>query len=229
MSDNTGLVFVHNGKEHFSLDSDLLAQTPPRHMIITGLGRGGTTACAIMLEALGFKMESPTVYRESKHLMRLIRNREIDNVLAHLATWNKSSDRMAWKDPKLHGHGSIEVLNRLPDEFGVMVVFRDPLKIAIRRAQFHKTVTLEELMQNATALKKMTQAISQLRGRKLILVSYESLLLETQRMVGTIAQYLKVTDAAAITRAVESIKPSPREYREAVSKSKAALESGMRA
>ncbi len=198
---NSGLVFCENA---------------PRHMLITGFGRGGTTACAMMLEALGFTLEANTPTKESTELRQVVLDRDNDAALAHVAKWPAVGPRMVWKDPKLFS--LLTFLKQMPSDIGMMFVFRDPLKVAIRNEKGGGIAG--ELERVAKRLRRISATISSLPGRKMILVSYESLLVERERTVKKIANHLGINDETTIKRAVNVIEPSPEGYRRLIANRK---------
>ncbi|KQM64181.1 hypothetical protein ASE75_09255 [Sphingomonas sp. Leaf17] len=205
-----GLFFYHNGE---IVDPAVQTETPPpRHMLVTGVGRGGTTAAACMIEALGFKAEGANLYRESKHLFEYIRDGNGAAAAEHLKSWSTSEDRMFWKDPKIWVPTFDPFLSMIPDDIGVLVIVRDPLNIAARNAALRSADILAETLAAAKSTVKLVSRMPVLTKRSAIVMSYEKLMLNTAEVVNEIARYLGITSEEAIAKAITMIEPTPSFY-----------------
>ncbi len=205
-----GLFFYHNGE---IVDPAVQTDTPPpRHMLVTGVGRGGTTAAACMIEALGFTAEGANLYRESKHLFEYIRDGNGAAAAEHLKSWSAGEDRMFWKDPKIWIPGFDPFLSMIPDDIGVLVIVRDPLNIAARNAALRSADLLAETLAAAKSTVKLVGRMPVLTKGSAIVMSYEKLMLNTAEVVGEIARYLGITSQEAIAKAITMIEPTPSFY-----------------
>lgn len=184
----------------------------PRHMLVTGVGRGGTTAAACMIEALGFTAEEATPYRESRHLRSFILDGDGAGAANHLRTWSTQENRMFWKDPKIWVPNFDPFLDMLSSDIGVLVIVRDPLNIAARNAALHSGELAKEMLRASQATSKLVGRLPILTKGHAIVVSYEKLMLHTAQIVQAIADYLGVTSVDAIAAAIRSIEPTPDFY-----------------
>ena len=187
---------------------------PPRHMLVTGVGRGGTTAAACMMEALGFQAEEASFYRESLHLRRFILEGDGAGAANHLRGWSAGEHRMFWKDPKIWIPSFDPFLDLVPPDIGTLVIVRDPLNIAARNAALRSVDLANEVVRAAKATVKLVARLPLLTRGHAIVVSYEKLMLHTAEVVQAIAGYLGVTSADAIALAIKSIEPTPDFYQD---------------
>lgn len=209
-----GIFFLQGGQV---VDGDGLAldRSPdlvPRHMLVTGIGRGGTTACAQIMAKLGFETESPTPYQESKPLRQFILNGDAEGALETLARWPATGQRMFWKDPKIWTPGFDPFLERLPPSFGLMVVFRDPLNIAARNSAWASEDLYKSLQRAATMTFRLAERMPIIRDRNVALVSYEKLVTRPGPVVAAIARFLQIEDQAKVQAATAVVEPTPDSY-----------------
>lgn len=206
----SGFVLLNQGKRIHP--TELSPQDIPRHLVITGSGRGGTTACAVLARELGFNAERPTPYHESPHLRAFIKNADVVGALEHIRAWPPSGERMFWKDPKIHAPKFRRFLTDMPQNIGVMMVFRDPLNIAIRNTIDMGIDFFEAITKAARSAEQMTQCIQSLSTRVVILISYEKLLVKAEKIVSQLALTLGVDSEEKIRSAIMSVAPTPDAY-----------------
>lgn len=183
-----------------------------RHLLITGVGRGGTTALAALAAAFGLVAERPTAYWESPHLRRMALAGNSAEVIRAILRWRDGDSRMFWKDPKLSSAPFAEILSGLPSEVGIAVVLRDPLATAIRRSSEGGSSVSAALLDTMGRIDRLLRAMNKIEDRAIIWISYEKLLTETSGTVRRFASYLGIEDENLIRSAEEVISPSPDGY-----------------
>src|SRR4051812_13575635 len=97
-----GLLFFNDDREYTSRTLPLAADfEPPRHVIVCGLGRGGTTAAAGILLQLGLTTPDPNPFLESISLRQFRKRGDVSGALAAIRQWDAGAGRIFWKEPKL--------------------------------------------------------------------------------------------------------------------------------
>lgn len=211
-----GVYFVQQGKIVGPSDvkSARSVTTKPRHFIVTGNGRGGTTAAASILNAFGFEAGVTNPYLENLKLRGMLDSGQTSDILAELATWPDRGRRMFWKDSRIWASKFDPLLESLPATVGAIVVFRDPLNIAARNSVLEGFDLIDEIERAAKATRKLAQRLPLLRNRNVALVSYEKLLISPGSVVNALASFAGVTDRKKIDGAVAVIEPSPQSYQD---------------
>lgn len=209
-----GIYFIQGGAVVTSdaLEFDRPKELVPHHMLVTGIGRGGTTACAQMMAKFGFETESPTPYQESKRLRQFILNRDAAGALNALHQWPMDGKRMFWKDPKIWQPGFDPFLQTLSPSFGMVIVFRDPVNIASRNAAWASEDLYVSLQRATRATNALAERLPEVRDRNVALLSYEKLVTNPAPLVAALARFLQVSDESRIAAATAVIEPSPSSY-----------------
>jgi hypothetical protein len=175
----------------------LLAGGPNRRVLVTGLGRGGTTAIASLLHWAGYNLsgDAPTdlVYFEDERLRAFLLEGQVDQLEAELNARAERYPLVAWKDPKLYGARGAELLQRLPEDWMVIVVFRDPVAIARRRTVTDGVEFRESMPHVLRFMGKLSEfAEAAAKSRRVCYVSYEKLVTEPVSTITEIFRYLGV-------------------------------------
>lgn len=148
-----------------------------RKVLITGLGRTGTSSIASILRHAGFYLGnvelSPT--REDPTLREMLAKGQIGEVRATLDKWDASHPLIAWKDPKLIGEHGRRLVHDLPADWAVIVTFRDPLATTMRLVSQHGGGLVERLTTAIRMQKKLLRMVGESQ-KTLLLVSYEKLM-----------------------------------------------------
>lgn len=120
-----------NGKPLFNPGA--ITSPPPKKLLVWGPGRSGTTAVVSILSSLGFELgqlaERSSVL-ENVHIVNALKSCDID--LAYELILNESDDfeSFAIKAPILRAYP--ELLFKLSSHWGNIVLFRNPLSVALR-------------------------------------------------------------------------------------------------
>ena len=217
-----GVVWLVGGEETTSRKSlDENSYTPPRHVLVCGHGRGGTTAVSKVLLALGLTTDEPNKFLESRPLKRLNKRGHFEDLVEAIRAWEGRPERLFWKDPKIKSVHLVPFLPKLGDDVGFVFVFRDPLNIARRNDDFKGIGVMSGLDLAVRGYQRTINAIETVKDRKVILISYEKLIVVPQLVVGGLAKFLGIDDPEAIRRAIAVIEPNSAEYRQAVAESAA--------
>ncbi len=209
-----GVYFLQDGAtvDLEGMTFDRAEHLVPRHLLIMGLGRSGTTACAQIAQRLGFRTNSPNVYLEDYSLRRYIANNDPQGALAALSDWPAEGQRYFWKDPKIWTAKFDPFLDHLPPSVGLLYVFRDPLNIASRDVMLTGVDLLTRIRQAAGAANQFAKRLELVRNRNVALVSYEKLLLKPEVVIDGLARFLQISDPAAIEAAIQVVQPTPESY-----------------
>ncbi len=208
----------HLENKGITLLSPVITGTKPltyQHVLITGLGRGGTTALAQVFQGLGFVFEQADEFMENKDYRRLLLSGDYSTLIAQLQAWQSSECRHAWKDPKLsspvHHHA---FYSALPDNIVLVAVLRDLVATTSRFISVDQADFFETLMRYSHIQKKLLQLVElQKSQRPVLLVSYEKLLLNSHSVVRQLAEVFNIDDAALINQATALVQVSPDHYR----------------
>lgn len=184
-----------------------------QHVLITGLGRGGTTALAQVFQGLGFVFEQADEFMETKNYRRLLLSGDYSTLIDQLQAWQTSERHHGWKEPKLSSPLHQSFYAELPDNIALVVVFRDLVATTSRFISVDDADFLTTLMRYSNILKKMLILVEQQKSqRPILLVSYEKLLLNTHSVVNQLANFFNIDDASLIDKAKAVVQVSPEHY-----------------
>jgi hypothetical protein len=196
---------------------------PPRHVLVCGHARGGTTAVARALIALGFTTDDPNAFLESQTLRALSKKADGNELLSAIRNWKFRDERMFFKDPKLKSARALPLLAEMPAGVGFVFVFRDPLNVAIRNDALKETGLLSALEEAVKEYQKLLRAVEALKNREVLLLSYEKLVVKPAAVIAGLASFLGVDDTQVIRTAVATIVTDCPDYRRNVSEWKRRL------
>ncbi|WP_188709624.1 hypothetical protein [Polaromonas eurypsychrophila] len=120
-------------------------------ILITGLGRSGTTAVASIIKNIGYFLGEEVSHAslEDFYLRRLLASGEIDSVRTELYRRCEKHDLVAYKDPKLFGLHGQKLLSKITNDWLYIFVIRDVLSISRRNVK-SIGVELDAALLNAT-------------------------------------------------------------------------------
>ena len=165
-------------------------------VLITGLGRSGTSLIASIIKSIGYHM--PYAYKlatnEDSQLRQLLKNGEIQGIKLELDDRVKKHHFVAWKDPKIFSHNGIELNKILDNEWVYILVFRDPYSIASRNIISQKSDDLDAALYEAAHNQKKLVTFYNLIKIKnpTYLISYEKFLSNKKQEIEKIADFLKI-------------------------------------
>lgn len=165
-----------------------------RKIMVTGLGRSGTSSIGSLLHHLGYFLgesdsEQGSPFYESPRLRDQLTTAEANACAAALNGLASQHPRYAWKDPKLASPKGLDVLAQLDNEWLVIAVFRDPVAIAQRRVA-------SDGVSFADALKLVTKGQARLLdfcsrcAKPTIYISYEYFITQTPGVVAELMKYI---------------------------------------
>ncbi|MFL6678607.1 MAG: hypothetical protein ACJ8IK_09710 [Burkholderiaceae bacterium] len=168
-----------------------------RKILITGLGRSGTSAIAALLRSCDFYFgeDAGAIVLESPAMHKLAVEGQTDALRAQLETWEASRPRIAWKDPKLYAR-SAQFVESLPDDWLLIVTFRDPASIAMRRVYSDK-VDFVDSMRHCILHQGRLCEFAATSNKSVLWVSYERLMLEPARTLEGLMERLDLGDFPA--------------------------------
>jgi hypothetical protein len=187
------------------------AVVAPQHVVITGLGRGGTTALAQIFQALGFSFANANAVMENVTYRTLLQEKRLDE-LKGIFDGFYPLERTGWKDPKLRSAMGLELINTFSPEVGVAIIFRDLLATSLRNNMTMDWALMDALEKAVHESKKLVALAQSIKGRPLLLISYEKLILETELVVRQIADWTKISNEERIGLAIRTVQPSSDSY-----------------
>lgn len=214
-----GMFFYSNGKAFTQpeFESIIDGWSPPRHIVILGVARGGTTALARVLSELDMHTEMPNEFMESWSIKKLYDREMYEGIVRHIESWGSDGKRMFVKEPKLRTGKFSPYLPQLPTNVGFIFIFRDILNIALRNTVALEMEIGQTLSIAARDMVKLVAIFESLRNKSIALVSYEKMVANPERTVRNIARFLGIEDGAAVQRAISCIDPGSQEYEAASS------------
>ncbi len=202
---NKGLIW--RGYDHAA------EQPRERTIIVTGLGRSGTSMVAAMLGELGI-LPIDKAYQatfEDREFLHLFRFGETDSLPAAIAARNNLSGIWGFKIPSLHGYLEPHQLRAFRNPH-LIIVFRDLVAVAQRHAIAELTDPLEAFFEASSG---MSDLVAFLRASDCpaLLVSYEKAVSLHDQFVTELARFCGVpVDEAQRRRLNGMILPNNMSY-----------------
>lgn len=188
----------------------------PRTIIVTGIGRSGTTMVAAVLAGLGI-LSAADAYpatlddREFLHLFRADASAGIASVIEKR---NRDSDVWGFKLPSIHAYLGSSGL-RMFRHPHLVVVFRDPVAVAVRHATAEYMDAEASFLENIAGMQDVARFV-QAADCPLLLVSYEKAVKFPDHFITALAEFCGVSaDAAQRSRLRAIIRPDNPDYAEA--------------
>lgn len=149
--------------------------TVHRKLLLSGLGRSGTSAIASVFKNIGYYVGEvgKVTTNEDKDLQGMLKKLLYNEIIAELEVRAKNYSLIAWKDPKLIGQTGLQLINMLPDDWSVVLTSRDPLAISMRLATQHGGDILSHMEQIYSAQTKLLTAINSITPKAVFVMSYE--------------------------------------------------------
>ena len=203
----------HNNTGFWALHSpDKQAHTGST-VVITGLGRSGTSMLAQTLQTAGLPIGNELAIGtyEDQTLAQLLRRNQRGELLRLIKERNRCHDQWGLKLPS-HLVLQARFLKLLRDPVFV-VIFRDSLAIAGRRSISRGDALLHELLEIQKESHRMIKQITSSRLPAL-LISYEKALLSPGSLIDSLDRFLGLSlDQKQRSQCLSGIKPSPELYR----------------
>jgi hypothetical protein len=160
-------------------------------VLVTGLGRSGTSAVASVLSHFGYLMtESPQIpSHEDPYLRDLLKNDQADEILEILERRSASHSHVAWKDPKIYGSVGQTLVDRLDGDWLLVVIFRDLVAVGMRRALVHAeefTADLHKVIKGQRRVLDFATDVS--KKRPVLYISYEKMMTDPHGFINEFAE-----------------------------------------
>ena len=181
-------------------------------VIVVGINRGGTSAVAATLDALGvFLGQRAAVPNfEDALLADALRQKDWGRFRAVVAQYEAEHAVFAWKHPDSRRH--LWRLHRYFANPRYVFVYRDIFAIANRKRLVHQRGVLASMAASLWDYAKILFFIQAVKPYALH-VSYEKLLTNRESFVEALAAFCdRTVDAAELSRIRERISPSPTAY-----------------
>jgi hypothetical protein len=166
-------------------------------VLVTGLGRSGTSAIADLLEQLGFDggPDLHPVLREDVNLRRLLLTGEHVLLAEALRARTAGNARCYWKEPKLYAAGD-RLVGALEPDWVVIAVFRDLVGIAMRRAASDR-VRFDDALEVCARFQLRLVEFVRNCPLRVICVSHERLVAEPHATIDSLRSHLAEDQALA--------------------------------
>jgi len=180
--------------------------------IVIGVGRGGTTMVASVLEALGVHMgDRLSAVKEDLQVVQPMEAGDLGLLRERIRERNQTFQQWGFKRP-----GAVHYIRRFESEFRepqYVVIFRDVFAIANRNRLSMARELLPSLQEAHAINGQLIEFIGNTSARVLI-ASYEKAMLLPDEFVRAMAGFVGVDDEARIENARGVIQISPPDYLE---------------
>lgn len=184
-----------------------------RTIIITGLGRSGTTMMATMLRSanlyIGTKIYEAT--QEDAEFVHILTQDELENLPALIKSRNNQFPTWGFKLPALHAFLPSSSLGLFRNPH-LIVIFRDPIAIAVRHALAEK-VDAHGLLLDGIDGSRLLMEYALNAQCPALLVSYEKMLAAPDKTIDTILDFCGLSaDADRRTNMLAAVQPNNSQY-----------------
>jgi hypothetical protein len=184
-----------------------------RTLIVTGIARSGTSLIATLLKEAGLFMGEflHDVVNEDAQILELLRHRDTGVLKDLIRTRNAMHGQWGFKIPNLHVYltSSELALFRNPH---LIVIYRDPVAVAVRNALSEYYGELDSMVKTANAMYGLAQFI-QRADCPVLLLSYEKALSLPNMVIDRVLEFCGMRlDDAARTRLLLHVQPNRAEY-----------------
>lgn len=190
------------------------AQTQ-RTIIVSGIGRSGTSMIASVLAGLGILSTAdayPTTL-DDREFLHLFRHSNIENIAAAIRARDSRNDIWAFKLPSIHGYMRPDGIRAFRNPRMVMV-FRDPVATAVRHSIAEYMDAEFSFFENIQGMQDIARFIESV-DCPMLLVSYEKAISSPDNLVAILAEFCGVAvDAAQRDRLRTIVQPDNAAYAE---------------
>lgn len=162
-------------------------------VLITGLGRSGTSAIASVFNSLGYYMPNAESHSnlEDLRLRDLLSKGYIDEIVLELSERTKMYDLVAWKDPKLYGEKGFQLNNKLDKDWLYILVFRDSYSIALRNNISIGQDLYDGLIKAAKSNLKLAEFYGLIKDKNpTYVISYEKFMMDPKSFLVSLLDFL---------------------------------------
>lgn len=170
-----------------------------RKVLITGLGRSGTSAVASVFNHIGFYLgdDSEAPIYEDVVLRTAFKEERLSDVRSTLERSGLEHRLVAWKDPKLFSAIGSQLVGELTEDWLMVLVFRDPVATTLRRVFSDKVSFMDTLLSTVRLQEKLVQFGMTVK-KPILFVSYEKLLLYPEQVIGEILGFVDLDPGLSI-------------------------------
>jgi hypothetical protein len=184
-----------------------------RTFIISGVGRGGTTVLAKVLREAGMYLGEHVadVVGEDRRMLEVLRSGDSKRLARVISQRNAQHRDWGFKLPNIHNFIRFTDLARFRNP-NLILIFRDPLAIAVRGAladYFDPVSTLRDTAAGLTALAEFAYRTT----CPALLISYEKALMFPGAFIDALTEFCSLSvDAACRLRLVDHVRPNAADY-----------------
>ena len=182
--------------------------TPGKTVVVLGILRGGTSALAVMMAGLGIDMGSTYGTCEDVDILQALRR--IRGDLADVID-KHNNHNLVWgfKDPVLIDHRQPEELHELLRNPYYMTIWRDPVAVAQTRLNMMESLRIDDAWHRTIKEQlRLAMFLQRLPDAPKLLVSYQRLLQQPERLCANLASFLGLTFShQQIQQAVARVSP----------------------
>lgn len=189
------------------------ADQQQRTIIVSGIGRSGTSMVASLLAALGLLSadDAYSLTMEDREFLHLFTFRDAEGLSAAIERRNRRSDSWAFKLPSIHGYMEPDGL-RIFRNPRLVMVFRDPVAIAVRHAAAEHVDAAFSFFETTEGMRDMARFLHA-ADCPMLLVSYEKAVRYPDHLIAVLAEFCGLAiDPGQRERLRAIIRPDNPEY-----------------
>lgn len=196
----------------FSAKKNIIANNKRRQFIVVGVQRGGTSAIAATLEALGVSLgdnyHEPNF--EDLGLANAFRAGDWKKVATLINNYEEKYEKFAWKLPD--SNNKLQRISKLFSNPNFIFVYRDIFAIASRKQYVHGG-DISDAMHSSLAAYKRILKFTDNNSFPALHISYEKLLLSKEAHLRELAEFCDIEASDnLIKQASKTIEASPKIY-----------------
>jgi len=184
-----------------------------RTIVVTGIARSGTSLIATLLKEAGAFMGEflHDVVNEDAQILELLRHRDTEVLRELIRVRNAMHPRWGFKIPNLHVYLTTAELALFRNPH-LIVIYRDPVAVAVRNALSEHFGELETVVKTANAMYGLSQFV-QRADCPVLLLSYEKALSLPNMVIDRVLEFCGMRlDGAARSRLLLHVQPNRAEY-----------------
>jgi len=211
---NTGIISSHPAA------SRPRKEATKHTIIITGVARSGTSLVAAVLKEAGVFLGEflHDIVHEDAQILEMLRRHDMASLKTMIQERNAGHAQWGFKVPNLHVYLKHDELALFRNP-RLVVIYRDPVAVAVRNALSEHYREVDALVKSANAMHSLAQ-FSRLADCPVLLMSYEKALSLPNTMIDRLLEFCGIQlDDAARTRLLMHVQPNRPEYLAAASSS----------
>ena len=184
-----------------------------RTIVVTGIARSGTSLVASVLRAAGLHMGDfvHEVVNEDAQMLDIVRSRNLPLLRGVIKERNAEHPTWGFKIPDLHAHLRHDELQLFRNPH-LIVIYRDPVAVAMRNALSEHTDQFQGVMAASGAMQAMSRFAEQ-AGCPILLLSYEKAVSVPALLIDSLLDFCGIAIGAAKRAALlDQVKPNNPDY-----------------